>query len=1142
MERLLNTIACPAIALLLLCLVSTAGARIITVDNDAPADFNNIQAAIDDANDGDTVEIQPGRYTGPGNRDIDFKGKAITVRSTDPNDPNIVAATIIDCNGQGRGFYFLGSRNGPGCVVNGLTIMNSNAIEGGGICCDEYASPTIRACRIMGNSAGKGGGVYIGNGSTAVIDRCLITQNSVDSLSYQGEGGGIFCSVSSDALISNCIVSNNQASGSYESHGDGGGLYLSNCPATVRHCTIVDNTAGVAGGISCNRFANHIISNCIVWGNGTADSAQIVGTPSVSYSNVQGGYPGNANTNADPWFVDPSAGDYHLSTDSPCRDSGDPIYFNTTSGDTDIDGEPRVMGPRTDRGADEFTDEVLEMPIVEVSPTEFVFEAVESGLDPEPQMLTVRNIGLGTLRWQIHHDNSWLGSDPNAGQCAGDPNHVTLSIYISTLSWGSYECELIVEPETSANGSRTIIVNLHIRRQTPLLVPAEYGSIQQAINAAAWGDTIIVSPGTYHENIHFLGKNLTLTSEDPYNPNTAADTVIQGNGTVSVVAFAGTENTACHLVGFTITGGHGTEPGYGGGIQGNGTTANINNCIIKQNSAYRRGGGLFDCDGPITNCAITENSVSSPASAEGAGLHSCDGPITNCTISYNTSGTPSQSGFGGGLYNCQGPITGCAIIGNSAGGNGGGLFDCDGPISYCNIVANAARHQWTQSRGGGLYRCDGNITECSVTDNIALESGGGFYQCRGIITDCLISANKAIDYDGGGLRACESITKCVVSGNFAGSNGGGVSECSSIRNSVIIHNTAGANGGALHNPSELINCTVAANHAGARGGAVYVQSSATASNCIFWDNTAAEGNGIYLDTYVICGRGGCAEIPSSMEVYFSNVQAGEAAATLANGCTLNWHRSNINEYPYFVDPANGDYHLKSRGWRWDKGRKVWTWDEVTSRCIDAGNPGSPLANEPLSIPGDPTNYWGRNLRINMGAFGGTPEASIPPRNWALLSDITNDGLVNFDDFASYAANFPVPAEGHPGDFDRNAVRDLADLPLLAEEWLDQTGWCGKSPPPPPPGQAWNPNPPYGSVGIRTDPVLSWVAGASATSHDVYFGKTSPGTFRGNQNQTTFTPGSLAYETTYYWRIDEVNADGKTAGPVWSFTTKSSGTR
>jgi len=102
-------------------------ARIITVDNDGPADFNNIQAAIDDANDGDTVEIQLGTYTGLGNRDIDFVGKVVTVCSTDPNDPSVVAATIIDCNGTAeephRGFYFHSGED-ANSILDGFTIIN----------------------------------------------------------------------------------------------------------------------------------------------------------------------------------------------------------------------------------------------------------------------------------------------------------------------------------------------------------------------------------------------------------------------------------------------------------------------------------------------------------------------------------------------------------------------------------------------------------------------------------------------------------------------------------------------------------------------------------------------------------------------------------------------------------------------------------------------------------------------------------------------------------------------------------------------------------------------------------------------------------------------------------------------------------
>ena len=71
-----------------------------------PTDFNNIQAAIYDSNDGDTILVAPGIYIGQGNKDISFNGKAITVRSTDPNDPNIVESTIIDCQDKGRALFF----------------------------------------------------------------------------------------------------------------------------------------------------------------------------------------------------------------------------------------------------------------------------------------------------------------------------------------------------------------------------------------------------------------------------------------------------------------------------------------------------------------------------------------------------------------------------------------------------------------------------------------------------------------------------------------------------------------------------------------------------------------------------------------------------------------------------------------------------------------------------------------------------------------------------------------------------------------------------------------------------------------------------------------------------------------------------
>jgi hypothetical protein len=87
-----------------------------------------------------------------------------------------------------------------------------------------------------------------------------------------------------------------------------------------------------------------------------------------------------------------------------------------------------------------------------------------------------------------------------------------------------------------------------------------------------------------------------------------------------------------------------------------------------------------------------------------------------------------------------------------------------------------------------------------------------------------------------------------------------------------------------------------------------------------------------------------------------------------------------------------------------------------------------------------------------------------------------------------------------------------------------------------PGAASVPRPPNGATGVATNATLAWNAGAGATSHDVYFGTTNPPSFRRNQTGTTFNPGPLAAGTLYFWRIDEKNASGTTAGTTWSFTT------
>ena len=236
--------------------------KIITVDDDGIADFNTIQAAIDVSNNGDVVEVQPGIYTGDGNRDIDFVGRAITVRSTDPNDPNVVASTVIDCNGTETephcGFYF---HNGEGAnsILKGFYITNGNSYYGGaGIHC-LHANPIIANCIIKNNTSMDGAAVSC-EASSSLLSNCTIIENI--GAGIESYGG---------TIISNCIVNNNIDDGlrCYD------GVIITNCTVKgnkgngiaatdtmINKCIVSGNERS---GIWCDD--NTTIQNSIVTGN-----------------------------------------------------------------------------------------------------------------------------------------------------------------------------------------------------------------------------------------------------------------------------------------------------------------------------------------------------------------------------------------------------------------------------------------------------------------------------------------------------------------------------------------------------------------------------------------------------------------------------------------------------------------------------------------------------------------------------------------------------------------------------------------------------------------------------------------------------------------------------------------------------------
>ena len=235
-----------------------------------------------------------------------------------------------------------------------------------------------------------------------------------------------------------------------------------------------------------------------------------------------------------------------------------------------------------------------------------------------------------------------------------------------------------------------------------------FKAIQEGIDAASNGDTVIVAEGTYFENIHFDGKNIILRSTDPTDPDVVANTVIDGNQAGSVVTLSGTETEACVLSGFTIRNG---KAEYGGGISGGtaptATHATIRDNTITGNSAETHGGGLSECDGTIAYNTITDNSAQKEGEWGqcGGGLSECDGVIENNTITENSAYR------GGGLHKCDGVIQNNRIMGNSAATQGGGLYVCAGTIQNNRITENPA------ISGGGLDGCHGIIRNNTIAGN-----------------------------------------------------------------------------------------------------------------------------------------------------------------------------------------------------------------------------------------------------------------------------------------------------------------------------------------------------------------------------------------------------------------------------------------
>ena len=341
--------------------------------------------------------------------------------------------------------------------------------------------------------------------------------------------------------------------------------------------------------------------------------------------------------------------------------------------------------------------------------------------------------------------------------------------------------------------------------------------------------------------------------------------------------------------------------------------------------------------------------------------------------------------IGGGIYiNHSSPtLVGCRFVGNRAY-LGGGVYNSGNPVLVaCEFSNNKAHHKTQPGMGGGMYNDQEThalLVDCSFVNNLAASFGGGL--CNGTfsystVTDCTFIENKSA-YGGGMMNDISSvptITGCTLSNNSAIWNGGAIHSHLSrlmITRCLFLGNTANDGGGIFnhHGYMETDRCVFNGNLAYVCGGGICNEDmeGAVITQSIFWDNIADMGPQIGIRVYRDRGF--------RTTVRYADVQGGYLDVYNLDG-SLSWS-NNIDADPLFAEPGHwdfgrwvdGDYHLQSAAGRWEPMEQDWVQDTLTSPCIDAGDPELTWEQE----------IWPHGERINIGAYGGTPEASLSLSN------------------------------------------------------------------------------------------------------------------------------------------------------------------
>ena len=805
--------------------------------------------------------------------------------------------------GEGGDAYDGGSYWGYAWGGDGGDGGNGYAGNGGAIYID-YSTSTLGNNLFFNNYTGEGTGGNGGHGGAAATWTGGGAEggDGGDGGSGYGGSGGYLHNYFSDLVSSNSTVNQN-----YCGIGQGGDGGAGGSGVGVGYSGIPGTGFNGEGVLWCEGSHRTIITNSILWENG---DNLIQGFPNISYSCIQGGYPGIGNIYSNPIFAGNPIGDFFLSqiaagqfVQSPCVDAGDPDS-TLIGGTTRTDGIP-------DEGIMDMGfhyNIAFTQPVLSVSLDSILFEIVYGAGNPEDRTFHISNPGSGSFYFEMSENANWLTLSPTSGGPVPPSAVITVSVDTSGLSVGTYESDIVVTAEGAYGSPDTVhatffigeprlvvnptnltfhtewgggnpsnqfftvsnggmgYFNFTIQEDIPWLTvsPTTGGPVPPTTTVTAMVDIAGLALGTYEDDIYVSAAGVAgspdTVSAILYNYNCLSgplsgilpqgDYLVIGNISVnnedSLIIEAGATLLFHGFFGFNIF-------GY---VMANGTESNTIQFLRAPSILGWKGIKFYDTtsDSSLLNyCRITGSDSSGITCINSSPI------ISNCTIDGN-SGV-----YGGGIWckeNSNPIITNCTIMENAAEDGGGiGIFSSVVTIENCMIADNIA-----EGSGGGIY-CTGysyaTINNCTICGNnsSAGYGGGGIYSAffylpyNITVADCHIYGNSANGNGGGAYFFGSSyIYDSEISGNISMSNGGGIYYVGSltVEDCIIKNNMANYNGGGIYTDDNscTINRVVLSNNvAGGCGGGVHINGSSPShiTKCTISGNSAGlEGSGIWL--------------------------------------------------------------------------------------------------------------------------------------------------------------------------------------------------------------------------------------------------------------------------------------------------------